>query len=78
MTKIQKLHGPFAKKTPGWMVPYTVTCSAEDRIRMVRESNDQEWLGDVLKRAEQKTVRVAAARRLKKLLYQEAEAQNEL
>jgi hypothetical protein len=67
MTAIQKRHGPFAEKCPSyWGAEYTVTCDAGDRIRMVRESCDAEWLEAVIKHKDtQKTVRAAAERRLR-------------
>lgn len=67
MTAIQKRHGPFAQKCPSyWGAEYTVTCDAGDRLRMVRESCDAEWLEAVSKHKDtQKTVRAAAERRLR-------------
>ena len=68
LTETQRLHGPFAIPAPafwpgGPKVLYI--CGVQDRITMVKKSTDADWLGYVVTHAEQKTVRVAAARRLK-------------
>ncbi len=68
MTAIQLKHGPFAKASPSWIVPFVVTCDVVSRVEEVKSSTDLEWLGDVVKRAEQKTVRKAAASRIAKLM----------
>jgi len=47
---------------------FVLTASADDRIRLVRESNSMEWLTKVLIwPGIQKTVAEAAARRLRRL-----------
>lgn len=79
MTDFQKKHGPFAKASPGWIVPITVTCEAGDRIRLVRESTDPEWLVAVIKdRNMQTTVRLAAERRFNKLRKEQLAAVGDL
>ena len=70
MTAIELKYGPFASEPPKFWPnapAYLLTCGVEDRIKLVKQSTDWEWLAAVLKTAEQKTVRVAAARRLKAL-----------
>ncbi len=69
MNAIQKQFGPFAHACPpGWGMTHVHTSGADDRIKMVKQSDDQEWLAAVISHAEQKTVRVAAARRIAKLM----------
>lgn len=65
ITRIQKLHGPFAFRCPFPPHPILQTCGVADRIEMVKRSTCADWLGYVLTHCEQKSVRVAAARRLK-------------
>ena len=75
MTEIQRKYGPFANETPKFWPngpAYLETCGVEDRLALVKKSTDQEWLAAVLVQAGQKTVRLAAARRLKKLTYPKA------
>jgi hypothetical protein len=62
---IQKKYGPFARPSvvPGWT--HVQVCNVADRIGLVKESTDADWLSYVLTHAEQKSVRLAAARRLK-------------
>ena len=75
MTAIQLKYGPFAKERPAFWPngpTHLETCGVEDRLALVKESTDQEWLAAVLVQAGQKTVRLAAARRLTKLTYPKA------
>lgn len=69
LTELQKQHGPFASAAPaGWPVPVVITGDGGDRVRLVRESTDPEWLRAVIKdRDVQTSVRLAAERRLRKL-----------
>lgn len=64
LTLLQRKYGPFARPSvvPGWT--HVQVCSVADRIALVKESTDADWLGLVLTHAEQKSVRKAAARRL--------------
>lgn len=74
---IQHQHGPFARKSeyPAFGRDYTVTCDGQDRIRMVKESTDPDWLRAVIRdRDVQSTVRLAAERRLRKLVNDQAHA----
>lgn len=53
--------------------PGCQTCSAADRLQMVKESTDRAWLIQVINwRDSQKTVIEAAGRRLRRLTKQEA------
>lgn len=71
MNETQIKHGPFAVDVrhlhwPG--TEFVVTSDGQERIRMVKESNDPEWLQAVIRdRDVQSTVRLAAERRLRKL-----------
>ena len=67
MNPIQLKHGPFAIECPPhWGLPYMVTCDAESRLDLVKESTSADWLKAVIKsRGTQKTVRLAAERRLR-------------
>jgi len=69
MTSIQKEYGPFAKACISYCGrTHEVTCEASERIQMVRESTDDEWLLAVIKHPHtQKTVKQSAERRLRKL-----------
>lgn len=74
LNELQQQHGPFAYK---WELArvgerdYVITCDATDRIRIVRESNDPEWLAAVVREPNtQKTVVAAAQARLRKLANQ--------
>ncbi len=72
MNAVQLKHGPFAEDVTHMHWPGTdhvVTCGVEDRIALVKKSTDAEWLEVVIAHEEtQKTVRVAAERRLKWVL----------
>lgn len=74
MNACQLRHGPFAKDVTGMHWPgrdHVVTCGTEDRLQMVRESVDLEWLQAVVQHEEtQLTVAAAAARRISKLTKQ--------
>lgn len=71
MNEIQKKHGPFAVDV-GWMhwpgTSFVVTSDVSDRLRLVRESSDPEWLAAVVAMLDvQKAVRQAAERRLRRM-----------
>lgn len=66
MNEIQKQYGPFAHATTFGGATHCLTCDVVSRIAMVRQSIDAEWLAAVIKhRGTQKTVRLAAERRLR-------------
>jgi len=71
MNAIQLAHGPFAKDV-SWMnwpgKSYVITSDGRDRLRLVKESTDPEWLRAVIRdRDVQSTVRLAAERRLRRI-----------
>lgn len=65
LTEIQMQHGPFAQAFwPGR--DYVLTCGTDERVAMVRKSCDADWLEAVIVHGDtQKTVRLAAERRLR-------------
>jgi hypothetical protein len=65
LTLLQRKYGPFAFPTIVPELTHVTVCSVADRIALVKDSTDADWLGYVLTHAEQKSVRLAAARRLK-------------
>lgn len=66
MNATQLKHGPFAQASPGWIVPFVVVGDAVDRIRLVKQSTDADWLKAVIRDRDcQATVRLAAERRLR-------------
>lgn len=67
ITPIQRQYGPFAKECPKhWGMTHVVECGAAGRIQRVRESCNADWLELVIAHADtQKTVRLAAERRLR-------------
>lgn len=69
LTELQKKYGPWAEPAPpGYRITHTATCDVRDRLGMVRNSVDVEWLRAVSRDAHaQKTVRLAAQSRLRKL-----------
>jgi hypothetical protein len=64
---IQIKYGPFAQECPKhWGMTHVTTCGVVDRIAMVKASCDADWLEAVIKHCDtQKTVRLAAERRLR-------------
>jgi hypothetical protein len=71
MTDFQKEHGPFASPKPSWWPGgprVLVTAGVQDRLHLGADSDDAEWLAAVVEHIDtQKTVRQAAAARLRKL-----------
>lgn len=69
LTPIQQLHGPFAVDCPSWWPSgpkVLVTQAVADRLHLVQESTDADWLTAVIRdRDVQVKVRLAAKRRLR-------------
>jgi hypothetical protein len=67
----QREHGPFASPKPSWWPGgprVLVTAGVQDRLFLVGDSWDADWLAAVVAHIDtQKTVRQAAASRLRKL-----------
>jgi hypothetical protein len=64
------MNNPWSKPAPSYMSPLRVltTCGVDDRIRLVKETDDPATLRAMIDHPNtQKTVRQAAERRLRKL-----------
>lgn len=72
LTALQQQHGPFAEPKPAHYPgtsDHMTTCDAESRLSLVKQSTDPDWLRAVIRdRDVQSTVRLAAERRLRKVI----------
>jgi len=76
LTQLQKQYGPWAVDPPGrysrGSLDHSLICTVAERLPMIKESFDHQWLRAVIADLDStKTVRQAAERRLRKLRKQQ-------